>query len=508
MEEQDKNLEHFFKKKFAQDPKPEPWNTPDNTIWEGIAGQIQAEKKEKKKSVLWLPFLFCAIGFALAGYFYSLSQGYSRKIRELELKLEVCGSSPKKAEGAVLPSDHQILPVSTTIEKTSLAGAKNPPQISYLGKPSYPDKPSYLSTPKPNTDFNLPNAGFPSNISPAGVEHKYMANGERANSDISNTFQTNLPIPDAQGGQNLNPETENFIKVDKNIPFLNILSPKLLDIPQKSVQQTPIVSNGPLIKPTKAHPIYVGVSIGALFWKEHKTGNFNNSLSELITRESTKNTIQYGWIAKYGISKHLALDAGAFYAMRVQTSHYALSIPYTISTEQLTINGGYDNTFQHSLPSGLGYVNTQLTVNRPENAPVANNEAVDLDFAFQHRTSVLFIPMQVSFYSKQVGKGLFGAIGINHEILLRNKIAVITAKSKHATIQEKSVGISAGTQQQTRYNAQGTLQLGYQYPLTRNISCVLTGGYNLALTQHFQTAQYHHKIDHWSVGLGLLRVLR
>jgi hypothetical protein len=485
MEDNDKNLEQFFKKKFAQNTEPAPWNTPPDEVWEGVAANLPKREKEKNRLVFIVPFLFCAFGLATAAFFYWKSCGYQEEVRSLTQQLESCASASRqnelKEKKALEIQNYEAAKIGLTNNIVPLNTQKN---------------------------TQLPNKNNQKNINTVVIFDEKTI---KPLNDEQNLFFTKIPSTNNGGTQNVVSKELNNGKLDASIapislPFIDKLAlkvfPKSTSLPQINTQE--IHYELTRIPPT-TKPLYLGISSQFFLWNDKKTGELTTPLSELLENEQTTSTLSYGLGLEKVISKHFSATTGVYYGTRNQTSTYALNIPYTINTELQNQQGSIDNTFTHSLPSGLGNVNTVLTVNRDANSQITDNEEVNIDFAFQNVSKSLFIPLKMSFYPKKAGLGFFSSIGINTEINLQNTVKVTQAIANHTEIHTTNAVISLGNQKQSSYNLQGIADLGYQFSFSKNIHGVLNLGYNFAIINKFQSGNFKHKIDNWTLGMGVFK---
>lgn len=475
MEDNDKNLEQFFNKKFAHNIDPEPWNTPDEDIWTGIESDILRRKGHRRRIGLLLPLFFLTIGIGMAGYFYWLNSLNESKVKELQMQLEACGSKEKhaisssnKLENITHPA---LITPSFSIEKNK--GATTSKHLA----------PEQLTGEKKEV-----------------VLHDIIKNAPFTERDVVDDKYSDpkLTIDQFSDPKEKKSQFPVFEKtpMPSMLPFMQLLSP-----PIKLVRYFKFDQEGPVNK--KQGLFQISAATEALFWKDRLNGKLDLPLSELLLKETVSNTLAYGVLVKKGISRHLSFDAGLLVGNRTNTSTYLLSVPYTLGTEHNNPDGTRDNEFHHSLPTGLGNVNTVLVLNRSANSNVNDQEKINLDFAFKQKIRSLFLPVKLTYYPKSVGKGFFGAIGLNTGFDLKNELSITIANSLHSLVNEKSISIELGSDKQRAYNVQGTINLGYQLPITRKLSATINTGYNHALINKYKSAGFSHKLDNWGIGFSI-----
>jgi hypothetical protein len=484
MEDNLKNLEQFFREKFSKNPTPEPWNTPDDTVWNGIKNKLEEPKKEKKRGVFWLPLLIGLLGLASTGYFYFQSKNYQNKVILLEEKLETCALSK-------VNSDVNEEKIVANLEQVN-SKTKDANEINFSNASNKLGLKESLKSKKSITD------GYSDRVMLNYSVSSQLTKFENTSAlKFENTIYSNIEKNTASEGKNtVEITTPQSIK---SLPLL----PLLIAFPDLNFQY---IENQNEVKTNKVNKLLqIGLNSQIILWEDRTTGKLTAPLSELLKDEYTKSSFSYGIAVKYGFSKHFSLDINANYANRKQHSIYELNVPYTLNTEQLLPNTGYENTFNHSLPSSLGNVNTTLTLSRSLTSQVNDQEEINLDVEFQQENKTLFVPLQLSFYHQKVGKGLFGSIGINNEIQLSSDVNVIKATSNHSSIREKNLAITQGNLKSNKYTLHGNVGLGYQMAINPKLSTIAMVGYNRALKDKFKTTGFSHKIDHWTLSLGLLK---
>lgn len=493
-EDKEDHLEHFFKKKYAQPIPSESWNTPDDEVWNGIEASLN-EKKRRRGVWFFLPIILSTISLIIALMTYwQVKKQHSPT--QTEQTNQPRTNSPKDSE-LFIPSikkttgentlysiQEQQLPLQTT-------GVASRQATTLFTSSNYAFQPQ-SSTPKNAFNNEIFGANqlikLLKNENNENSLHELFQN-ENDESSVKDLFQAAVP------------------------PTVKRLSLEVLNtaiLPVKNNGALPVLARlNNAVDPSKTQsnrsPFWVGASAQWLFWQNRTKGTFNVPLSELIVKEYSSPSIATGIAAQKSLSSHWALNIGLNYTQRRHVSSYFLHVPYTLATEQDNGAGGLDNTFSHSLPSELGNVGTQLVLNRTPGTAVANNEIVDIDFAFQRKTALLMIPVQLSWFPQKTGYGLFFSGGINSEIALREELSVINAVSHHTHIHEKTVTFNAGQANNTRFQWQAMVTSGYQWHFRQNWSAVLSASYQRAFTDAYQHENFTHQIDGISIMGGIYR---
>ena len=287
-----------------------------------------------------------------------------------------------------------------------------------------------------------------------------------------------------------------------NVPALNI---KHL----QSNRTLPIIN--PQTTSTIIHPkqenakVYTfGFAMEYKFWHDRISGRFDNPLSELLINEETTPSTSFGFAFNKKIDKNWLLKTGLLYYQRAQSSQYVLNLPYSIANE-IHIGSEYENRFEHSLPTGLGDINTSLVLSRSVNSPVKNNENVSIDFSLQHHTNALSLPLMMSYYLKNTDEGFFIQGGLVCEWILKNKIRSIDTESRHTFVKDKSITVNFNESQINKINVSAAVGLGFEKEIYKGFGISASVNYGFALTNTFATPNYQHKIDQLGLQIMLLK---
>jgi hypothetical protein len=125
------------------------------------------------------------------------------------------------------------------------------------------------------------------------------------------------------------------------------------------------------------------------------------------------------------------LNASVNYYSRKRNSTYDINLPYS-TVDEISAGDDFENHFQHSLPTSLGNISTELILARSKNSSVQNNENVNLDLSLENIMKVISIPLTAQFFVKEAGNGLYFQTGILNEFILKNEIADISTLSHHS----------------------------------------------------------------------------
>lgn len=477
MEDSNNNLENFFRDRFNQRIKPQDWNIPDNEVWDSIASEINKEDKRRRVGIL--PIILVGSSILLSLFMGIDNYNKSKSIASLQKELQECSNQivisndednivKKDVKNEVKSQDHASVAVNAhnqSIQLTSLDNSGNDTKISKKNKSS---KASF---------FNI-----------IKTKHTEVE---------SNNFQVmdlNEPL-----------EVSNLAsRIPAQMAYLPTLNNNFLFKQNSSLSlELPVVQENLPPKLKSNNGFSFGPSMQYLFWQDNSKGNFNNPLSELLVNEETSPSIALGIAVTKKLGNRLVLNTGLLYYQRNQTSTYLIELPYSVD-EEINVGTEFENRFSHSLPTGLGDVNTSLVLSRSINSPVSNNEKVILDFSLQNHTKALALPLTLSYYLNKSGEGFYVQGGLFNEFIIQNEIREVNTESHHTFVKDKSIAVDYNKSQINKVNTSALIGIGYEKEILKGIDISLSTNYGFALTNTFTTPNYQHKID--QLGLQMMVV--
>jgi hypothetical protein len=459
------NIERFFRDKFNQPVKPEKWNIPDNSVWENISTEL--EKKEPTKK-LFVPFILGAL-ILLSGYlaFHSFKQ--KQEINNLNSALIICNESQEKQiftsqevrNNVNTPVSIQKSDQNPTLEKEIINTNKD------SGSNSVASENGAIISSNEKIDIlkhDIPVAVFPL---------------YKINEGLQPVFP---PQPIKY------PSVLQLIKNSPAKPFVVFAEkPRLqMDFPPQR--------------------IFLGPSLGMMFWMDEKKGNFSNPLSELLINEKTEMSAIFGIKSIVKLSERWSFSGGLEYNRRNQYSQYRVNLPYSVQSE---VNAGIDfeNHFNHSLPTGLGNVNTNLILSRTIGSQIPENESVLLDFNLSNMSDMVSVPLAVNYYLGKSGNGFYFSGGIRTEIVLKNEITDVNILSHHDIIKNKHFNVEYDALQMNKLNLSVIAGVGYQKSFGKNYILTMEMLYGNALNPVYRTENYQHDINFAGTYLSILKNL-
>ena len=481
MEDNNNNLEKFFRDKFNQKIEPQDWNIPDNEVWDGIASIIPAENKRRRFGIL--PLIFVG-GLAVM----SLILGYDnykkgRNIAELRQELNECSN------------------------QTSVSNNENNPSEKFIGESAklsnnYQNNERNLSY-DINKIVDLPQNGPVNHRITRKTRRSKFNQSQKSSSSTAEIYTNSIMDEKNPFEQGTDFKNNEFITISSlpALPYAIVNRPNTLP-----VIDFPLITD--YTKPIKQSSgrMLIGPVLGYINWQDKIKGSFDNPLSELLTKEETSPSLAMGLAFSKTVGSHLVLNTGILYYQRNQSSQYAINLPYS-TTNEISVGSEFENRFEHSLPTGLGNINTSLVLSRSINSPVSNNENVYLDFSLQNHTKALAIPLTMSYYLTKAGAGFFVQGGIMNEFIIENKIREVNTESHHTFVRDKSIVVDYNASQINKLNVSTIVGIGYEKEIFKGIGVSLLANYGFALTNTFATPDYQHKIDQLGIQMMFVKTI-
>ena len=543
MEDND-NLEKYFSDKFNQDIKPDDWNIPDDDVWQHIDANIP--KKERRRIWAFLPFILAGLAILSAVALGLDNYNKNNRINELQRELERCGNNDNEVDksiGSLTPSpkeqnlDNRKEQQNQVLIENNVSPQNEKPNNSKLNS-----KVNFNNNPNNKLESNRFSERSASGIM-VSTERQERIENEFAVVNSSDKIQQNAAINTKSNTQNsINPLPKDVVNTassrDPSSSERTPLNSENINInPGERANQLPVLPSlnsyvissidpaNNLITPENVlivgqqeskdifkkeastrNKVWIGPVVGYNVWNDRISGEYIDPLTELLINEKTSNSLSFGLTFGKQISPKIVLNASVNYYSRKRNSTYDINLPYS-TVDEISAGDDFENHFQHSLPTSLGNISTELILARSKNSSVQNNENVNLDLSLENIMKVISIPLTAQFFVKEAGNGLYFQTGILNEFILKNEIADISTLSHHSFVHDKSISISYQPNQVNKFNMRLLAGLGYQQELTRSISLALFANYGYALTNTFKRNTYQHKIDQIGMGIGLYKTL-
>lgn len=452
--EDNQNIEKFFKDKLNQPIKQEPWNTPDDSVWTNIASSLDNDKEKTRVFPLNRLLILFLLASLLTSAGFHLSQ--QKRIKDLHQQIAACNTAGESETTSIASEKNQFAQSNVT-PVPSLYKKQESSQLS-LKKIIPSNKVKDALTPQ---NENILTEGINSS------ENKIQSSDAFVESPVQNIISVNNLIAPPVSLLN------SFIELDKNPSVVAIQKPDMVKRHDKT---------------------FLGLSVGSVIWLDREQGTMINPLSELLIEEKTYNSTVAGLRFSRQLNEKWSVTGGLEYYRRTQHSLYSIALPYSKDTE-IDAGSNYENHFQHSLPTGLGNVNTFLVLARSRDSELAHNEIVSLDFAMNQQASVLSIPAGISYFPLGEKFGPFINGGLRTDVVIDNRVSDINLRSHHPLVQDNHINVEYNNLQMSKLNLSLTLGLGYQLPLWRDIHVSGIIQYGQALNPVFRSENYIHDIN-------------
>jgi len=478
-----KNLENFFREQFLKEISNQGWNTPSNSVWENIENHL-----DKPKQRQWvIPIVILGLTLLMGSMAYLLVNDYrkSRLIDQLNNELIVCKSlSNDEMDG---------------IQENSalLAIAKSSDQNSEMLSPLNENKGSIVrSKLKFDSDRRYDIIKSNSMASPLNVANYPYKNPTDNSTFVNNESESNV--------NQINGLREVF-----DIEPLPTKSSTSIEIAYKKNFKLSYAINNIEIENLNIKPgsLEIGITSGLISWQSRKSGQLNNPLNEILTQEGISNSAFLGLNMNYNVNKKWSLNFGVNYFARQLNTQYSVDLPYDTNTE---INTGQDieNSFDHSLPTGFGNVNTTLILSRAISSQLSSDVKVPIDMNIQHHMRSFEAPLRIQFFPWGQEKGWFVNTGLSTEWIWSTGETKMTARSGHNIIREKHSLSSFDDQQINHWLFSSSVGAGWKKSLNKNIKISVMGEYSYGFNSVIKTSSYSHTLDRIAFGTSLLYTIK
>lgn len=518
MNNEDK-LEEFFNSRFSEDIPQESWNTPDSDVWDNISREL--EEQPKKRGILTiLPWFLMGLLAIFSIYLWNSYQDQNKRIANLEEHIENQGrlgenrsineheeeqtnESFKSINQANNDLKNNEKEVNLTSENAITFGQKlieNDIKIENLKKINL------IPNETKKSQFQILNQVTPlsgSQIPASKLNFEIENINNFQNSEFSESFE----ISKNKGVLSDDFRTD-LTDIVRSEMFDTSLIYSLLNFELNEEKALWVIQDPKQISPTPDRKkMYLTPTLNYYNWVDINRGSFDNPLSELLVDENTLSSLAYGLKGNVEIAQRFILNAGLLYTERNQESTYELKLPYSKDAEVVDANGEFVNSFEHSLPTGLGNVTTNLILVRSQSAELQENEIVELDFSFRQKSQALIVPIQMSYFPFQRTSGMFVEFGVLNFITLSNEVTKVSSMSHHSEVKEKSVSVSRENGLSSMWTVQAIGGIGYKRPIGRKVELVMLATYGHGLNSVFRTESYSHNINSLGIGIGVMREL-
>lgn len=483
---EDKNFEKYFKEQFGKNVPSQPWNTPSNSVWQNIEDKLSS----KKNRIGFLPlFLLGLLLFLVPMSLLFLNISNKNKlIDNLQFELQACNdiNGPQPLQSDV------VLPLSSEIEVESQDQNVEGNGVFVTSTQKAVKKTKLTETRrayKSNDNSSLSNGSQALKKFQESGDSFFDSSsmGPAYDQEIVTRVGPSTYLLDPLGGINFNP-----LSSTKEVTFTN------LEINNVELEDK---------KDKVDRKLEIGLSYGMAIWQSRNKGQLNNPLNEILISERISNSQVYGLGLNYKWNNQWLVHSGIHYFEKQLTSQYSVNLPYD---KRLEISNGqeFDNTFDHSLPTGWGDVNTTLILSRSSSSQIPTNDTIPIDMTIHHRLQSFELPLTIQYFPWGVDKGFYISKGVSLEWIWSSGNTSMIANSHHPIIKDKLTHSNYESKQINKWLLSGVATAGWRKNVAPQIHLNLMAGYNYGLNPLIKNGNYSQTINRIGASATVLYSLR
>lgn len=430
----------------------DPFFNPSDKVWDGINSGINPSKKSKKR--FWQLLLYCLIGITLGVYFVTDERQNVDYIKSTSLI--------DSLDNNITSTDENI-----AVEKNSLLGSKNTTLIISKQTNKY-----QKANNKGNTQFYDNNENQKLTLSSSKTTTLHYQTKSTSNKDVKNVMSdtTNDDLTN-YALEKLNAQEANTINFNFNtLQKLTTPNNGIIYKSDKYQLENNIISH--ISQPVNNIDIkYIALQLGYFRNINKMSIAPTASLSELVRQSKYDDYLSFGLESGKSITHKALISVGINYTKSQISTSYDLSIPYDLSKETHDpATGTYNNTFDHTLPTIGGSMETSITFRRSDNSQIDNNTPISLDFDNDIIDQSINIPILVRRYFTDNYSGLFLLGGVQAGGVLKREISNIHLQSYHDIVNIKQGVVGISDNFNNNYSLTANIGIGYSYHLINKIS--------------------------------------
>jgi len=469
----DNNIEKKYRDTFNGAIPAQNWNEPSDSLWGGIESAVNEPKKDWSIWPLLFSLLFAVSAGSIA-YLYSSLRHSESLLLEKEMLLQRCGSDKKlsqssdsgtqtgnpKAEAAVVSSN------KTVSDKVTVTSAV----VSVIAPATSTAEESVVQKP----------------IHTVPVDQK---TAELKNATVKSTFVM----------------VEMSEVVDREEIVVEELVTQSMKVVGSQDQVIPSPKTATLVQPTReANPWYFTATVINEIGNIRKEGTQTTPLTELIDSEYGSHSVGLSFGVDRTVSSQWTVSAGLAYTRQQYRTNYDLQLGYDLASEELL---GVDGqvSFQHSLPSFLGNLDTELILGRSLSSSVSDSEEVTLDFDTRTTLQSIGVPLTMTYNPRGYGKGLSLGMQLRPSYIAAASSSIHGVVSHHDAIHNRYSDSRLSEQSYTNLQLHAGLTLGYSWQLGAGSTVQVGLSYLRGVTSLYNTEEFSSSNDIYSSGVTLSR---
>jgi len=473
------NINKIFQEAFNSDDLPkEDWNTPNQDVWDSISAELDEDNSKPITPWMIVSGILFLLVLILGGKIYSDNQ----KLNRLSTQIEACAENQNMSN--LNYSNTTLDTESNELSKTQLTNLQSNNQktqfTSTINTSKYQQhQKSFIPQNHPMQDAVSNNYFVKSKINDESLSTKIQTRnkGFEISSDVAKS-QFNLPLLFASL-----PHLKSIISNPELNPNFNIIKPKN----------------------HQHHSTFIYASAGFITGGLRNIGKLNESLNELIDQEYLRSGYAFDFGFKKQLTPNLYFTTSIGASKMQYITAYDVTLPYDITSESTNENGDGQIDFEHSLPTSFGNIDTEVSLVRPRNSTNTETGVLldyDVSSNFTFVNAFLGLEYQFDFLS-----GLYAGASVSPSYLIDHTSNVYQSLSHHQTIHTTDNHASSDYEELQKWLWGGSINLGYNLPITSKGFLGLEGRYNYYFTPHYTSTGYESHIENYGLRLIYTRAL-
>lgn len=519
MSKDNNNIEDRFKDVFNGDIKDEGWNSPSSDTWPPIESKVNEAVPDRGSiwPAIWL--LTIMLGSFASWHFYSEWQQSQQALRDVELQLKSCAEEKVMLGEATSGPKAEWLSQQPLGALPLLAGADDLRSTPTNTSPQTESSNTYHTvSAATNTQLVQPTLAdqkIVRTLSPTVGVRSAITDADEPNSQTNDGSVSSLlsqfsAVVSPRVG-NSSSRTVKSTLVEKGetvldrsalgrISYLPAIGAGIAHEPMTAED---LLARPPIILPTeKKRSVYLSTTYASTSDLLRTSDRLGQSEEELIARQYSERGNSFELAVAFQLSKHWYVSAGVSYIQQRYSTEYDLSLAYEHSQEDHHGDHGTVH-FQHSLPSVVGDLRTDLILSRALTSAVSESETVALDFDVRSRLQEVAVPISLAYYTGVDRSGFYVGATLQPMYVHSATSNVQHVLSHHTSIFETYSNAASEVSNINQVQLLTGVTTGYDYPLTSHLRVGVRASYLYSLTALSESATYRVAADRLSLGLSL-----
>jgi hypothetical protein len=463
MIENNNNLEKYFRSQFNRNPEPEPWNTPDEKVWEQISHTLQ-HKENKPRNLIWIPILssFILLGMLLLALTRIISK--NEIIEKLQSDLMECQTVSSSGLGMINNANQ----ITETANEKKLTDKKS----FYRPIPKPKSKKNVIPAISDKEEIGDKSFYYPNNNHSDIISDQNLSNVQ--NSLISDSATEAIILTNAFNDDSNSDIHGNYIIETDSYQLMNMDSNLISE--QEEEPET--------INIDKSFLTAIGFTSGTTNWFSRNTGNAGSNT--FVQNEYFTSSLHAGLVIRQKISDRFTIESGINLLKRSLNTSYLLGVHYAHQNESIAPDGSIDYHLDHNLETGMGTIDVEMLLNREKATQVMPDEMVNMEFSVRSTGTIIDWPVNLLWYPIKKS-GLYINAGLVSQLVMDRNIEVTNYLSHHNIVHEKDAGVKFRESNYTNLTLAVNFGAGYNMGLGNSWSLNIGGSYRKALISSYKT---------------------